>query len=84
MIGVAAAIVASTPHVPGLVAGAVTSATLPLLLAGGNTRDSRMGSVWVVNRDRGELAVFDAETGTVLTTLPVGAGAHDICISEEA
>jgi DNA-binding beta-propeller fold protein YncE len=46
--------------------------------------DSRKGSVWVVNRDRGELAVFDAETGKVLTTLPVGAGAHDVCISERA
>ena len=44
----------------------------------------RKGSVWVVNRDRGELAVFDAATGKVLTTLPVGAGAHDICISERA
>ena len=83
LIGVAAAIVASTPHVSGPVAGAVTNATLPLLTVG-NTDDSRMGSVWVVNRDRGELAVFDAETGTVLTTLPVGAGAHDICISEKA
>jgi YVTN family beta-propeller protein len=38
----------------------------------------------VVNRDRGELAVFDAETGKVVTTLLVGAGAHDICISERA
>ena len=46
--------------------------------------DGRRGSVWVVNRDRGELAVFDAGTGDVLATLPVGAGAHDICISERA
>jgi YVTN family beta-propeller protein len=48
--------------------------------------DSRTGSVWVVNRDRGELVVFDAKTGTVLTDPPVavGAGAHDICISEKA
>jgi DNA-binding beta-propeller fold protein YncE len=42
------------------------------------------GSVWVVNRDRGELTVFDARTGDVLATRPVGAGAHDICISEHA
>lgn len=42
------------------------------------------GSVWVVNRDRGELTVFDARTGAVLATQPVGAGAHDICISEHA
>ncbi len=84
LIGVAAAFVASTLQVSGPVAAAVTSATLPLVLAGGNTEDGRMGTVWVVNRDRGELAVFDAETGTVLTTLLVGAGAHDICISEKA
>jgi len=42
------------------------------------------GTVWVVNRDLGELAIFDAESGTVLKTLPVGAGAHDICVSERA
>ena len=46
--------------------------------------DSRKGTVWVVNRDRGELAVFDAETGDLITTKLVGAGAHDICISEQA
>ncbi len=46
--------------------------------------DGRNGSVWVVNRDRGELTVFDAETGRVVTTMLVGAGAHDICISEQA
>ena len=46
--------------------------------------DGRKGTVWVVNRDRGELAIFDADTGEVLRTLPVGAGAHDICISERA
>ena len=46
--------------------------------------DSRTGSVWVVNRDLGELAVFDAATGRVLDTQGVGAGAHDVCISERA
>ena len=52
----------------------------------GADQDSRAGSVWVVNRDRGELVVFDAQTGAVLTNPPVhvGAGAHDICISEKA
>ena len=44
--------------------------------------NGRKGSVWVVNRDRGELVVFDAATGDVRATLFVGAGAHDICISE--
>ena len=46
--------------------------------------DSPHGSVWVVNRDRGELAVFDARNGAVVATLPVGAGAHDVCIAEQA
>jgi DNA-binding beta-propeller fold protein YncE len=42
------------------------------------------GTVWVVNRDLGELAVFDAATGDVLARQPVGRGAHDVCISEQA
>ena len=42
------------------------------------------GSVWVVNRDLGELTIFDARSGKVLRQLGVGAGAHDICISEQA
>ena len=44
----------------------------------------RHGTVWVVNRDAGELTIFDARTGRVLEQLPVGAGAHDVCISERA
>ena len=44
----------------------------------------RPKAVWVVNRDLGQLAIFDAETGKLLKTLPVGTGAHDVCISERA
>lgn len=47
-------------------------------------RDRPKGTVWVVNRDLGQLAIFDAGTGKILKTLKVGAGAHDICISERA
>ena len=54
------------------------------LAADGGPQESRKGTVWVVNRDKGTLAVFDATDGTVLETLVVGAGAHDICISERA
>ena len=54
-----------------------------MLIATAN-RDRPKGTVWVVNRDLGQLAVFDAGTGKLLKTLPVGAGAHDICISERA
>jgi DNA-binding beta-propeller fold protein YncE len=47
--------------------------------------DRPKGTVWVVNRDLGQLAIFDAVTGDLLTPpLPVGRGAHDICIAEQA
>ncbi len=49
-----------------------------------HNRDRPKGTVWVVNRDLGELAIFDAGTGKLLKQLPVGAGAHDICISERS
>jgi DNA-binding beta-propeller fold protein YncE len=45
----------------------------------------RKGTVWVVNRDKGTLVVFDASTGDPLIAPKfVGTGAHDICISEQA
>ena len=47
--------------------------------------DTPKGTVWVVNRDLGQLAIFDASTGALLgAPLPVGRGAHDISISEQA
>ena len=53
--------------------------------AAGEDGPDRKGSVWVVNRDRGTLAIFDAATGELLAPLlDVGTGAHDICISEQA
>lgn len=43
------------------------------------------GTVWVVNRDKASLAIFDASDGTVLRKVDaVGTGAHDICIVERA
>ena len=54
-------------------------------LAGDSGAEGRPGSVWVVNRDTGQLAIFDAKTGELVPELVgVGAGAHDICISERA
>jgi DNA-binding beta-propeller fold protein YncE len=54
-------------------------------LAGDSEAKGRPGSVWVVNRDTGQLAIFDAKTGELVPELvKVGAGAHDICISERA
>jgi DNA-binding beta-propeller fold protein YncE len=67
----------------------------PLGIAGGGddpiaiqaaegNEDRPKGTLWVVNRDAGQLAVFDAATGDLLTPpVPVGRGAHDICISEQ-
>lgn len=49
----------------------------------GGAEDDLKGTVWVVNRDLGELAIFDAGTGDLLKTVAVGRGAHDICISEQ-
>jgi DNA-binding beta-propeller fold protein YncE len=47
--------------------------------------DRPKGTVWVVNRDLGQLAIFDAATGALLTPpLAVGRGAHDVCISEQS
>ena len=39
------------------------------------------GSVWVVNRDRGEVTIFDAASGAPKATVATGAGAHDVAIS---
>jgi DNA-binding beta-propeller fold protein YncE len=69
----------------GAISLASTSGGFAKGVSAGDDDDSHpKGTVWVVNRDRGELAIFDAESGTMLKTLPVGAGAHDICISESA
>ena len=45
-------------------------------------RDERAGTVWVVNRDKGEVTTFDAGSGMPLSTLPTGAGAHEVAISD--
>jgi DNA-binding beta-propeller fold protein YncE len=78
------------------IAAGVVAASLAaggIVLANGGGRDDgpqrdgggrRDGSVWVVNRDAGELTIFDARSGKVLRQLYVGAGAHDICIAEQA
>jgi DNA-binding beta-propeller fold protein YncE len=59
------------------------SAARPDAPAGEDGAD-RNGTVWVVNRDKGTLAVFDAGTGELVAPLlDVGTGAHDICISEQ-
>ena len=71
-----------TRHVLAAAAiGIVTLSSTPQ--AGQGIKDAPKGTVWVVNRDLGQLAVFDAETGKLLATRPVGTGAHDICISEQ-
>ena len=43
-------------------------------------------TIWVTNRDTGTVAVFDAFTGELKTKEPifVGAGAHDVVVSEHA
>jgi YVTN family beta-propeller protein len=89
-----------TRHVTGVVIGAISVAAMSwgfsdvvsgfvnapnTRVRGDHNEDGHpKGTVWVVNRDLGELTIFDAKSGTVLKTLPVGAGAHDICISDRA
>ena len=62
---------------------------LPMTGAAGGAQErdggpeGRAGTVWVVNRDKGEVTVFDANSGLPLTTLPTGAGAHEVAISND-
>jgi DNA-binding beta-propeller fold protein YncE len=39
------------------------------------------GTVWVVNRDAGEVTVFDAASGNPEATVATGPGAHEVAIS---
>jgi DNA-binding beta-propeller fold protein YncE len=62
-------------------------AAVPVLSASDHGRHAlAQGAVWVVNRDAGDLTVFDARTGAVLTTVSIGPGTapHDVCISERS
>src|SRR5918993_1414624 len=69
--------------------------TIPVLAASSGSDGGRQandhgrsqlprGSVWVVNRDAGDLTVFEARTGAVIETVSIGAGTapHDVCISK--
>jgi len=49
--------------------------------AGAHHRGSPPASLWVVNRDKGEVTIFDAATGAARATLPTGAGAHEVALS---
>ncbi len=48
----------------------------------GNGSHGRRGTVWVVNRELGEVAIFDARSGSVLDKVPTGLGAHEVAISD--
>ena len=58
----AAAFMAVVSGGSGFVVQAVPGAPIADNAAGGDDGGAK-GSVWVVNRDLGELAIFDAETG---------------------
>jgi DNA-binding beta-propeller fold protein YncE len=62
-------------------AGLAAAATLGL---GGSHDNGRRGTVWVTHRDANELTVFDAATGGVVKTVPVGLGAHNVVVSSRA
>ncbi len=46
--------------------------------------DGRGGTVWVVNREKGEVSIFEARSGALLKTVPTGAGAHEVAVSNRA
>lgn len=56
---------------------------LALFAGGAGAHDPRppTGSLWVVNRDKGEVTVFDAATGVARATIPTGPGAHEVALS---
>jgi DNA-binding beta-propeller fold protein YncE len=56
----------------------------PVVSDPGDGDERPAGTVWVVNRELGEVAIFDARTGEVLAQQPAGAGAHDVAISDGA
>jgi YVTN family beta-propeller protein len=85
-LAVAAIVIASLSGTPADLVRTLSPRALAAAQAGEGNVDRPKGTVWVVNRDLGQLAIFDAATGELLTTPPlaVGRGAHDVCISEQA
>jgi DNA-binding beta-propeller fold protein YncE len=73
-----------------LLAGIVSALLLfPVTVAADGDREwddghgRRGGTVWVVNRDRGEVTIFDARSGEPLATRTTGTGAHEVAISND-
>ena len=80
IVALAALIVPATVTVGGVAAGTTQTSESSDTVQDGE----RAGSVWVVNREAGEVAIFDALTGELLARQPTGAGAHDVAISDDA
>ena len=57
--------------------------SLALCATGAGAGDWRPppGKLWVVNRDKGEVTIFDAATGKWRATIPTGPGAHEVALS---
>ena len=60
---------------------------LPMTGAAGGPQErdgshGRGGTVWVVNRELGEVTIFDAGSGAPLETRKTGLGAHEVAISD--
>ena len=79
IVVLAALVVPATATVGSVGAGTTETST-----SSDTTPDGeRAGTVWVVNREAGEVAIFDAGTGELLARQPTGAGAHDVAISDD-
>jgi YVTN family beta-propeller protein len=49
--------------------------------AGAHDPGSPPGTLWVVNRDKGEVTAFDAASGVPRATVATGPGAHEVALS---
>ncbi len=58
---------------------------VPLVLfaggAGAHDPGPPPGTLWVVNRDKGEVTAFDAASGAPRATIATGPGAHEVALS---
>ena len=80
IVALAALIVPATATVGGVAAGTTETSESSDTVQDGE----HAGTVWVVNREAGEVAIFDARTGELLARQPTGAGAHEVAISDDA
>ena len=83
--GAALGILAAATIMSGTPVGSTGSRPTDTISVGARdgNHHGQSGTVWVVNRDKGEITIFDARSGRPLATAPTGAGAHEVAISND-